>query len=64
MSRAFNQVWRRGVVVIDTIQFHSLKPELRFYAGSNPARRVSDFRDCEDLWQWFQLEIILNAFRR
>ena len=49
MSRAFNQVWRRGVVVIDTIQFHSLKPELRFYAGSNPARRVSDFRDCEDL---------------
>ena len=34
--------WRCGVVVITT------KPELRFCAGSNPARGVSQIRDDED----------------
>ena len=42
----------------------STKTELRFYAGSNPARGVSDIRDDEDFWQWSRLEIRLNAFRR
>ena len=36
--------WRHGVVVITTAQLHSTKPELRFCAGSNPARRVGDSR--------------------
>ena len=56
--------WRRGVVVITTAQLHSTKPELRFCAGSNPARGVPENRDGEDLWQWSQLEIRLNALRR
>ena len=38
-----------GVVVIATAQLHSTKPELRFCAGSNPARGVSEIRDGEDL---------------
>ena len=37
------------VVVITTAQIHSSKPELRFCAGSNPARGVSDICDGEDL---------------
>ena len=41
--------WRPGVVVITTAQLHSTKPELRFCAGSNPARGVSEIRDGEDL---------------
>ena len=40
---------RRGVVVITTAQLHSTKPELRFCAGSNPARGVSEIRGSEDL---------------
>ena len=51
-------------MVISTVQLHSIKPELRFYAGSNPARGMSEIRDGEDLWQWSRLEIRLNAFRR
>ena len=43
------QLWRRGVVVISTAQVHSTKPEFRFWAGSNPARCVSEIRDGEDL---------------
>ena len=39
----------RGVVVITTAQLHSTKPELRFCAGSNRARGVSEIRDGEDL---------------
>ena len=38
-----------GVVVITTAQLHSTKPKLRFCAGSNPARGVSEIRDGEDL---------------
>ena len=38
-----------GVVGITTAQLHSTKPELRFCAGSNPARGVSEIRDGEDL---------------
>ena len=41
---------RIGVVFITTAQLHSTKPELRFCAGSNPARGVSDIRDGENLW--------------
>ena len=46
------------------VQLHSTKPELRFCAGSNPARGVSELRDGEDLWQCFLLEIRLNVFCR
>ena len=48
-SSILNSNWRRGVVVITTAQIHSSKPELRFCAGSNPARGVSEIRDGEDL---------------
>ena len=40
--------WRRGVMVITTAQVHSTRPELRFCAGSNPARSVSEISDGED----------------
>ena len=43
--------WSRGVVAITTAQLHSTKPELRFCAGSNPARGVSETRHGEDLPQ-------------
>ena len=51
------------VVFVTAPQLHSTNPELRFCAGSNPARRVSEIRDGEDLWQWFRLEIRLHTFR-
>ena len=38
-----------GIVVITTAQLHSTKPELRFCAGSNPARGVSEICNGEDL---------------
>ena len=41
--------WRRDVLVITTAQSHSTKLELRFCAGSNPARGMSEIRDGEDL---------------
>ena len=53
----------RGVVVINTAQLHSAKPELRLCTGSNPACGMLEIRDGEDLWQWSQLEIRLNVFR-
>ena len=62
--RFWEWMWGCGVVVITTAQDHSTKPELRFCAGSYPARGVSEIRDGEDLWQWSRLEIRLNAFRR
>ena len=40
-----------------TAQFHSTKPELRFYIGSNPAHSMLKIHDGEDFWQWSQLEI-------
>ena len=64
LKTCFMFMWRLGVVVITTAQLHSTKPELTFCADSNPARGVSEIRDGEDLWQWSQLEIRLNAFRR
>ena len=39
----------RCIMVIVIAQLHSTKPELRFCAGSNPARGVSEIRDGEDL---------------
>ena len=56
--------WRHGVVAITAAELDSTKPELRFCAGSSPARGVSEIRDGEDLRQLSQLEIRLNAFRR
>ena len=57
-------LWHHGVVVITTAQLHSTKPELRFCAGSNPARAGLEIRDGEDLWKWSRLEKRLNTFRR
>ena len=54
--------WCCGVLVITTAQLHTTKPELRFCAGSNPARGMSEICNGEDLWQWSLLEIRLNAF--
>ena len=42
-------LWRRGVVVVNKAQHHSTKSKLRFCAGSNPARGVSEIRNGEDL---------------
>ena len=42
-------LWCRDVAVIATAQFHSSKSELRFCAGSNPARSVSEICDGKDL---------------
>ena len=53
--------WRHGVGGITAAQLHSVKPELRFGASSNPAHGVSEIRDGENLWQWSPLEIRLNA---
>ena len=59
----YSDLWRHGVVVITTAQLHLTEPELRFCAGSNPARGVSEIRANVDLWQWSRVEIRLNAFR-
>ena len=53
-------MWHSGVVFITTAQLNSSKPDLRFCAGSNPARGVSEIRDGDDLWQWSHLEIRLR----
>ena len=39
------------VLVITTAQLHSMKPEIRLCAGSNPVCEVPEIRDGEDLWQ-------------
>ena len=52
------------VVVITTAQLHSTKPDLRFWADSNPARGVWEIGNGEDLWQCSGLEIRLNVFRQ
>ena len=54
----------RGVEVIITAQLYSTKPELRFCAGSNPARGVLEICDGKNLRHWSRLEIRLNIFRR
>ena len=64
VTKLLTDEWHRGVVVITTAKLHSTKPELRFCAGLNPARGVSEIRDGEDLWQWSRLEIRLNTFCR
>ena len=38
-----------GAVVITTAQLHSIKPDPRFGAGSNPASSVLEIRNGEDL---------------
>ena len=43
------QQWRLGVVAITAAQLHSTKSKLRFCAGSNLARGLSEIRDGEDL---------------
>ena len=42
------EAWRCVVVVITNPQLYSTKPELRFCAGLNPARDVSEIRDGDD----------------
>ena len=41
---------------------HLAKLKLRYCAGSNPARGVSEIRNGEDLWQCSRLEIRLQVF--
>ena len=45
-----------------TAQLHSTKAELRFWAGLNAVCGMSEICNGEDLWQWSQLKIRLNAF--
>ena len=49
-------------MVITTSQLHSIKPEVRLYAGSNPACSVSEIHYGENLRQWSWLGIRLNTF--
>ena len=52
MGKELIEEWRRGVVLITTAQLHSsnfIQSELRFGAGSNPARGISEIRDGEDI---------------
>ena len=51
-------------MVNTTTQLHSTKPEIRFFASSNPAYSMLEIRDGEELWQWSRLEIKRYAFRR
>ena len=44
-------IWRHGVVVI------TIKPELRFCAGSSLSCGVFEIGDGENIWQWSRLEI-------
>ena len=44
-----NRYRNRYFLVITAAQLHSRMPELRFYAGSNPARSVSYICDGEDV---------------
>ena len=69
LFRENKQWWKRenkccSRVVIFAAHHHWTKPDLRFCAGLNPARRVSEIQDGGYLWQWSWLEIRLNAFRR
>ena len=56
--------WCHGVVVTPTAQLYSIKPELKFCAGSNPAHGVSEICDSEDLWQWSPLEIRTKIYHK
>ena len=64
--QTFNTYFERAALVTlwcsgyTNAQLNSLKSELRFCAGSNPARGLSEIRDGEDLWQWSRLEIRLR----
>ena len=53
-----------GTVVFTVAQLHSTKSELKFCTSSNTSYGVSEICDSENLWQWFWLEIKINAFRR
>ena len=48
LSSSLMPHWRLDVVVITTAQLHSIKPELRLCAGSNPARGISEIQNGED----------------
>ena len=56
-SKASSSMWPRSVVVITTAQIHLTKSELRFYAGSNSARGLSEICNGENLREWSRLEI-------
>ena len=50
------------LVVIPTAQLHSVEPEPRFCACSNPVCDMSEIYNSDNLWQWSQLELRLNDF--
>ena len=58
-----NKLWLRVVVVNATAQRHSTKPKLKFYSGSNPARRVSEICDDENPGHWSRVQMKLITFR-
>ena len=43
------RTWCRGIVVTTNAQLHSKKPELRFEAGSNTGRGMSEICDVDNL---------------
>ena len=45
-------------------QLPSKNSEFEFCARPNPARGMLEIWNGENLWQWSQLEIRRNAFRR
>ena len=53
-----------GVVVNATAQLNSTNNDLRFCAGSNPTRSISETFDGENFCRWSRVEIWLIAFRR
>ena len=50
-----------GVVITNTGQIYSTKPELKFCADSKTAHGVSEICDDKNLWQW---HIIKNTFSK
>ena len=54
----------RGVVVFIAAEIYARKPKFRIGAESKFVRGVLEIYHGENLWQWPQLEISINAFRR
>ena len=52
------------IVVITTAQLHWTKPELRFCAGSNPARGVSKICNGEDLTPLPQIWLLFQCYKK
>ena len=60
-SRCYLASCWHGVMVITIAQIHSAKLRIRFCAGYNPARGMSEICIGKNLWPLSRLEIRLNA---